>query len=97
MQMLESARSRLLPPLEAVIDSLDATADPAALVFFTMILANLRRLEDEADLMGLFFELSTTAFQGFTFSPTQAGHVDSLLAVAETIAFTLSAPGENPH
>jgi len=97
MQMLEIARSQLLTPLEAVIDSLEESADPAALAFFTLILASLHRVEDEGDLMGLFFELSTTAFQGFTFSPAQAGQVDALLAVAERIAFTLSAPGEHPH
>ncbi len=97
MELLNSARAQLLPPLEAVIESFDAATDPAPLAFFTLILTNLHRLEDDGDLMGLFFELSSTAFQGFVFNPTQAQLVDSLLAVAENIAFALSASGDNPH
>jgi hypothetical protein len=97
LELLNNARSQLLPPLEAVIESFDETADTAALAFFTLILTNLHGLQDDGDLMGLFFELSTTAFQGFVFSPAQAQLVDSLLAAAENIAFTLSAPGDNPH
>ena len=97
LELLNNARSQLLPPLEAVIESFDETADTAPLAFFTLILTNLHGLQDDGDLMGLFFELSTTAFQGFDFSPAQAQLVDSLLAAAENIAFALSAPGDNPH
>ena len=31
--------------------------------------------------LNLFFELSTTAFQGFSFTAEQAEHIDHLLAV----------------
>jgi hypothetical protein len=97
LELLANARAQLLPTLEAVIDACDETEDPAALAFFTRILTNLHRLRDDGDLMGLFFELSTTAFQGFVFSPEQAQLVDALLAVAEDIAFALSAPGDIAH
>ena len=97
MELLNSARAQLLPPLEAVIESFDEATDPAPLAFFTLILTNLYRLEDDGDLMGLFFELSSTAFQGFVFNPAQAQLVDSLLAVAENIAFTLTAGDDAAH
>jgi len=97
MEMVESARSQLLPHLHAVLESFDPEAEPAPAAFFATILLSLQRLEDDADLMGLFFELSATAFQGFVFSPLQAERVDALLAVAENIAFTLAAPSERPH
>lgn len=97
MDLLDSARAQLTPPLEAVIESFDESADPAPVAFFTLILMNLHRLEDDGDLMGLFFELSSTAFQGFVFNPAQAQLVDSLLAVAENIAFTLTAADDNAH
>lgn len=97
MEMVESARAQLLPHLEAVLESFDAESEPAPVAFFTLALMSLQRLEDDADLMGLFFELSATAFQGFVFSPLQAERVDALLAVAESIAFTLAAPSDQAH
>ena len=55
MEMLDEARAQLLPPLEAVLESLDESSDPAPLAFFTMVLVSLHRVQDDADLMALFF------------------------------------------
>ena len=95
--MVENARAQLLPHLEAVLGSFDPQAEPGPAAFFTLLMMSLQQVQDDADLMGLFFELSATAFQGFEFSPLQAERVDALLAVAESIAFTLAAPSDDPH
>lgn len=97
MELVENARRQLLPHLEAVLGSFDPQAEPGPAAFFTLLMMSLRQAQDDADLMGLFFELSATAFQGFEFSSPQAERVDALLAVAESIAFTLAAPSDDPH
>lgn len=76
---------------------LEARDNSFAQAFFGRARQQLERLEDEADLAGLFFELSSAAFHGFEFSPAEAQAVDALLARAETIAFTLSAPDQDAH
>jgi len=76
---------------------LEAHQNPYAQAFFGRAAQQLELLEDEADLAGLFFELSSAAFHGFAFSPAEAQAVDALLARAEAIAFTLSAPDQDAH
>lgn len=65
--------------------------------FFTNILAKTHGMQVEEDVLGLFFELSTTAFLGFEYPATVAVAIDDLLAAAEQIAFTMTASGEAPH
>ena len=75
-------------------------ADAAALplrAFFTGVLLQAQIMQAEEDVLALFFELSTTAFLGFEYSPPVAQAIDDLLATAERIAFTMTAPDQRPH
>lgn len=65
--------------------------------FFTGIRLQARAMQAEDDVLGLFFELSTTAFLGFQYTSELTEAIDNLLAVAERIAFTMTAPVEHPH
>jgi hypothetical protein len=42
-------------------------------------------------------ELSTSAFRGFAFSPPVELRLDEVLAIAQTLAATLSASGDKLH
>ena len=57
--------------------------------------ASLRAAEHPDDLAGPFLELSTTAFRGFSLSPTAAALADEVLA--QRIALTLSAEDGTAH
>lgn len=72
-------------------------ADLPLRAFFTGILLQAQAMQAEDDVLALFFELSTTAFLGFQYSADVARAIDDLLAVAERIAFTMTAPVEHPH
>lgn len=72
-------------------------ADLPLRAFFTGILLQAEAMRAEDDVLALFFELSTTAFLGFQYSAELAGAIDDLLAAAERIAFTMTAPVEHPH
>ena len=63
--------------------------------FFAAILVHLSLMEAEEDLANVFFELSSTAFRGFSFSPEQGALIDELLLSAEEIAFAMSAPADD--
>jgi len=77
--------------------SLAEAADLPLRAFFTGVLLQAQSMQAEEDVLGLFFELSTTAFLGFEYSPPVAQAIDDLLAVAERIAFTMTAPDQRPH
>lgn len=94
--LVEASRAQIEPLLTSVIDSLDAAGNAYPMTFFTRMLITLRTIEEEAELLALFFELSTTAFQGFAFSAAEARLIDALLAECEAIALTLSVGGEHP-
>ena len=87
------ASNQLEPLISAVIAELEAADNADPMAFFTQILISLRSMTDEEGLMQLFFRLSTTAFQGFVFSPAEAHCVDELLENCEQIALTLSVSG----
>ena len=72
-------------------------ADLPLQAFFTGILLQAEAMRAEDDVLALFYELSTTAYLGFQYSPEVARAIDDLLAAAERIAFTMSAPAEHPH
>ena len=91
--LAKTASSQLEPLVTAVIDELEAADNAYPMAFFTQILIRLRGTTDEEGLMQLFFELSTTAFQGFVLSATEAQRVDELLENCEQIALTLSVNG----
>jgi len=72
-------------------------ADLPMRAFFTGILLQAQAMQAEEDVLALFFELSTTAFLGFQYTSDVAEAIDDLLAVAERIAFTMTAPVGHPH
>lgn len=97
MDFVESARDQLAPLITEVIEQLDDQGQILESSFFTLRLVEVNQMREDVDLMNVFMELSTTAFQGFTFSAVQAQHIDKLLAVAEDIAHTLSASTTDTH
>ena len=97
MDFVENARLQLTPLLAEVIDLLDEEAQVLERSFFTLRLVEANQMREGSDLLSLFLELSTTAFQGFSFSADQAEQIDQLLAVAESISFALSASTGDAH
>jgi hypothetical protein len=86
------------PLFLAVIEVLNEHGNFYPMAFFSELLIQLRQISREADLLQLFFELSTAAFQGFSLGPAEARAVDELLERCEMIAFTLSVDtSEGPH
>ena len=66
-------------------------------MFFSGIQSRIRTMQDEIEVLELFFEKSTSAFLGFQYSDSLAAAIDELLAAAEQIAFTMSASDSAPH
>ncbi|HEY5646829.1 MAG TPA: hypothetical protein VIS76_12840 [Pseudomonadales bacterium] len=97
MEFVDSARGQLAPLAQQVIDALDADSQPLELSFFTLILIRINGMQADMDLMNVFLELSTTAFQGFVFSREQSRRIDELLGAAEDIALTLSVSSDQSH
>ena len=97
MELVENARTQLEPLIVGVLDSLDEQVQVIETSFFTLLLIQLRQMAEDADLMNLFLELSTTAFQGFVFSESQLRLIDEVLATAEYIAFALTAEPDSAH
>ena len=97
MEFGESARLQLAPLIETVLEQLDPERQILESSFFTLRLIEAKQMAEPQDLLHLFLELSTTAFQGFSFTAEQASSIDQLLAVAENISHTLTAPSEDAH
>ena len=97
MAFIQSTQSELEALAQAVLDSLNPETQSAAVGFFSEILFCIHRMKDEADLAGLFVELSTTAFRGFTFTDRQSELIDLLLGAAETIAAAMTASSDKMH
>ncbi|MEQ8860488.1 MAG: hypothetical protein RIC56_17745 [Pseudomonadales bacterium] len=95
--LADQARDRLVPLIERVLEAHDRDDDVLSQAFFTNLLMQAHAMRDDTDLAAFFFELSTTAFQGFVFTPAQAEAIDELLAESENMAFALTAPSERPH
>lgn len=90
-KLVEEARAQVDPLFLAVIEVLNEHGNFLPMAFFSELLIQLRQIEREADLLQLFFQLSTAAFQGFTLNPAEAQVIDELLERCQMIAFTLSA------
>ena len=86
--VVSAAKSQLVPLLR---DVLDLCQDTNALTFFSLLAVQLHEAEEDFQLFDFFIQLSTTAFQGFVFTPDEDAVIDALLARAEDIAHTLSA------
>ena len=89
--------SQLDPLFEQVIDTLDANDNAYPMAFFTLLRIQLNNAQAEVELLQMFFDLSTAAFQGFVFSAAEAETVDQLLAACERISQTMTAEDHNQH
>ena len=89
--------SQLDPLFEQVINTLDANDNAYPIAFFTLLRIQLNNAQAEVDLLQMFFDLSTTAFQGFVFSTAEAETVDQLLATCERISQTMTAGDHSQH
>ena len=90
------ARDQLIPTLADILLAI-ADDDLNAGVFFAQCLNDLREVETEDELLELFFRLSTTAFQGFTFSPSTVSSIDAVLEQAQNMAALFAAPDGIQH
>jgi hypothetical protein len=97
MQAIDTVKSQLRPKLERLIVYLNETNEVAAASFFTNILVILVNLSEEEQLLELFIELSTTAFQGFVFDEISWALTDDVLLYAEQIAQTFMADQSERH
>jgi len=97
LAFIQSTQIELETLAQAVVDSLNPATQPSAEGFFSDILKRIRVVESEAAMAELFFELSTTAFRGFTFTDRQSELIDSLLGAAEDIAAAMSASSDKMH
>ncbi len=97
MDALDTIKVELSPRLDALAQHFEDLQDPRAAAFFTGIAANLAAVKEEADLLEVFFALSTTAFQGFSFDPVAASGVDEVLAYAEQVSQAFTADPGSAH
>ena len=97
MQAIQTVKSELRPKLERLINYLNETNEVVAASFFTNILVVLVGLTEEEQLLELFIELSTTAFQGFVFDDVSWALTDDVLLYAEQVAQTFTASPDLPH
>ncbi|MEQ9005841.1 MAG: hypothetical protein RIE74_19970 [Pseudomonadales bacterium] len=93
MEFVSGVREQIDPLFGAVIGLLESGGNPHPLAFFTLLRQRLQACCDEEDVLALFLDLSTTAFQGFVLSADQAAAVDRLLAACEQISLTMTADG----
>lgn len=96
--MVEQVRSRLMPILAEILDSLAQEKNDTVAAFFDDIRKQLERVETEADLMGPFLQLAGTApvVNAAGVAPATWLKIDELLALAQELAHTLSA-GAQQH
>lgn len=65
--------------------------------FFRHIHAGIASIREPEDIAGPFMELSTAAFRGFDYSPDVSLLLDRVLAIAHSLAATMSAPSDSPQ
>lgn len=95
MDFVSGVRTQVEPLLDEVIALLEQGENLHPLSFFTLLRIRLQSCRAEEDVLALFIELSTMAFQGFMLTTEQAAAADRLLAVCEQISLTMTADG--PH
>jgi hypothetical protein len=97
MLALDTIKQEMTPRLDTLIEHLAVSGEARAGSFFAQIRCALTAVEEEADLLEVFFALSTTAFQGFTLDPFAASLTDDVLAYAEQIAQAFMASTDVTH
>jgi len=96
-QLIQQMTSQLDPLFAQVIDILDHQDNAYPMAFFTQLRIQLAGATEEADVIQMFFELSTAAFQGFVFTAEEADAVDVLLAACESVSHTMTANDNTAH
>ena len=97
MDAIDTVKAELRPKLERLIGYLSDTNEVMAASFFTNILVGLVNVKEEEQLLELFIELSTTAFQGFLFDEESWALTDDVLMYAEQVAQTFTASQDSAH
>ncbi len=90
-------RSELAPLLQELVARTEDEGEAAQHDFFARILVLVDASREVEDMAAPFMELSTSAFLGFRFSFATQLLLDRALAVAQTLAMTLSAEPESPN
>ena len=96
-QLIKQMLNQLDPLFAQVIDTLDREDNDYPMAFFTQLRIQLAGASDEADVIAMFFELSTAAFQGFVFTSEEADAVDALLAACESVSHAMTASDNCAH
>lgn len=97
MLALDAVKTELEPLLDRLVQHLNAIEEWRGAAFFAGVRQAVAVVEEEADLLEVFFVLSTTAFQGFVFDGIAASLVDEILAYAEQVSHTFMATDEIRH
>ena len=95
--LIAQMKEQIDPLFVRVIEVLDAQDNAYPMAFFTQLRIALANAEDEADVIAMFFELSSAAFQGFVFGPQEAAAVDELLAACEHVSHAMTASDQSAH
>jgi hypothetical protein len=94
---VDRVKGELVPLLEELVRMAARGGEVAQSEFFSRILGGVRNARVVEDLAGPFMELSQSAFLGFAYSGEVTLQIDRVLAVAQTIAETLSAGEGTTH
>lgn len=95
--VIAQMKSQIDPLFVGVIEVLDNHDNAYPMAFFTQLRIALANAEDEADVIAMFFELSSAAFQGFVLGPEEAAAVDELLAACENVSHAMTANDQSAH
>jgi hypothetical protein len=95
--LIAQMKEQIDPLFARVIDVLDAEDNAYPMAFFSQLRIALANAEDEADVISMFFELSSAAFQGFVLGPQEAAAVDELLAACENVSHAMTASDQSSH
>lgn len=96
-KLVTQMTAQLDPLFETVINALETADNPYPMTFFTLLRIQLRNAQEEIDVLQVFYDLSTTAFQGFVFSSAEAAVIDNLLAACEDVSHAMTAPDNHRH
>lgn len=94
---IEEIQKEILPLFEGLDDELVADGARDASVFFEQVRDSIASARSTDALMPAFQQLSTAAFQGFSYGPVAFAMVDRILECASGVAAVLASAGETRH
>mgnify|MGYP003318622171 FL=1 len=97
MEAVIQISAELKPKFETLISYLEESQQVAASAFFTDLLVKLIAVKEEEHLLGLFMELSTTAFVGLEFDDFSAQLIDEILLHAQEVSATFAVDSSQTH